>query len=281
MLARWSNLLNVSLWSCFVFSCLAQQLQNITITNTSPQIDYTPFICNVSGSASFSPSCLGGWQVLTSGGETILSTEGAGPQGADIVPQMFLRFQASALFLNTSTSSNATFDISVSVGNSSVSVSANSSVGAAAIFNLPENETTTLSLTFTAGQIPSHLDIGNITIEVADNSLSSILPTQTLPPSVFLPTFVPSTSAGSSTSTPSNTSSAQSSASKHQQLVADAVGLTLGLGLGLTLITMLGYLAWKRRRRRQGDIDWRRTGNTQGKRTLGFIRNNRNSTQWF
>ncbi|KAJ3735110.1 hypothetical protein DFJ43DRAFT_1151741 [Lentinula guzmanii] len=117
------------------------------------------------------------------------------------------------------------FEIAVSAGNTSVSVSANSSIGVAAVLNLPENETTTLSLTFTPGQIASHLDIGNITISVIDNSsLPSILPTQTLPPTVSLPSFISSTTTVSSTSSsPTNTSNSQSSDSSHKQLVADAV----------------------------------------------------------
>ncbi|KAJ3983264.1 hypothetical protein F5890DRAFT_210530 [Lentinula detonsa] len=292
MLARWLYLCHIStslfLYSSSIISCLAQQgesLQNISIANTSPQIDYTPFVCNVTDSGSFSTSCLGGWQVLTSEGQTVVSTKGAGPLGANVVPQMFLQFRASALFLSTSASSNATFEIAVSAGNTSVSVSANSSIGVAAVLNLPENETTTLSLTFTPGQIASHLDIGNITISVIDNSsLPSILPTQTLPPTVSLPSFISSTTTVSSTSSsPTNTSNSQSSDSSHKQLVADAVGLTVGLGLGLTLVTSLGYYTWKRRRRRRDETEWRPTGDTQGQRTIGLRRrtDNQDSTRWF
>jgi len=287
MLTRWSYLLDALVCSFVVLPCLAQSTENISIPNTSPQIEYSPFLCNVTGSASFSPSCLGGWQVLTSEEGTILSSEGAGPLGANIVPQMFLRFQASTLFLTTSTSSNATFTITVSVGDDIANASANSSVGQAGIFNLPENETTTLSVTFDAGQIPSHLDIGNITIQVPVNSsLSSALPTQTLPPSVSLPIFVSTSSGSSSTSTPSSTSSTQSDAAKHKQLIDVAVGLTLGLGLGLTLIITLMYFAWKRRRRRQqDDNEWRHTGRPRSQHTpLDFIRSdnqNSDSTGWF
>ncbi|KAJ4474928.1 hypothetical protein J3R30DRAFT_3295208 [Lentinula aciculospora] len=288
MLTRWLHLYTISAWFSIylssIISCLAQQsgsLQNISISNTSPEIDYTPFLCNATGSESFSPSCLGGWQVLTVGGETVVSTEGAGPLGADVIPQMFLQFRASALFLSTSPSANATFEIAVSAGNTSISVSANSSIGVAAVLNLPANETTTLSLTFTPGQVPSRIDVGTITITVPDNSsISSVLPTQTLPPTISLPTFISSTSTGSSTSSPSNTSPSNST---HKQLVADAVGLTVGLGLGLTLITSLGYYTWKRRRRRQEDSEWRNTGDTQGQRTIALRRrtDNQDSTRWF
>ncbi|KAJ3881598.1 hypothetical protein F5051DRAFT_425713 [Lentinula edodes] len=225
------------------------------------------------------PNCLGGWQVLSSGGGTIVSTEGAGPVGANIIPQMFLQFRASALFLSTSPSSNASFEIAVSAGNASVSVSANSSIGVAAILNLPENETTTLSLTFIPGQSPSHLDIGTIAITVTDNSsISSVLPTPTLPPTISLPSFISSTSSSipSGTSTPSS----QSSNSSHKQLVTDAVGLTVGLGLGLTLVASLGYYTWKRRRRRQGDAEWQHSGD---QRTISLRQrtNNQDTTRWF
>ncbi|KAJ3755819.1 hypothetical protein EV360DRAFT_49055 [Lentinula raphanica] len=288
MLTQWLYLCHILIFS-FIYSssiCLAQQggsLQNISIANTSPQIDYTPFLCNVTDSGSFSAACSGGWQVLTLGGQTVVSTEGAGSQGANVIPQMFLQFP-SALYFTTSASSNATFQIAVSAGSVSISASANSSIGEAAIVNLPENETTTLSLTFTPGQLPSRLDVGNITISVTNNSsISSILPTPTLPPSVSLPSFVSSTATASSTSSPSSTSSSQSS--NHKQLVADAVGFTVGLGLGLTLITALVYYIWRRRRRRQDDTEWRPTGNTQGQRTFGFRRRTDNqdsrSTRWF
>ncbi|KIK57017.1 hypothetical protein GYMLUDRAFT_46627 [Collybiopsis luxurians FD-317 M1] len=296
MLARWSSsyLFNVWAWVFFfpsvAFFSRAQQagsLQNVTIPNTDPSIDYTPFVCNVTGSDTFDPSCLGGWQVLSVGGQTIVSTQGAGPLGANIVPQMFLRFQALALFFTTSSISNATFNITASAGNTTVSVSANSSVGNAVLLNLPENETTILSLTFVPGQIPAHLDIGNITIEVTDNSSSSsFLPTQTLPPSVSLPTFIPSITSVSSTTSSSIPSSSTRSSSNHKQLVADAVGLTLGLGLGLTLFSSLGFYIWKRRRRRQVDADWQYNGDPhaqgQGQRNFALRRTeNTDSTRWF
>ncbi|KAJ3807948.1 hypothetical protein F5876DRAFT_47061 [Lentinula aff. lateritia] len=287
MLTRWSHLCSISTWSFLYFPsiipCLAQQggsLQNTSIANTSPQIDYTPFVCNVTGSDSLSPNCLGGWQVLSSGGGTIVSTEGAGPLGANIIPQMFLQFRASALFLSTSPSSNASFEIAVSAGNTSVSVLANSSIGVAAILNLPENEITTLSLTFILGQLPAHLDIGTITITVTDNSsISSVLPTPTLPPTISLPSFISSTSSSlpSGTSTPSS----QSSDSSHKQLVTDAVGLTVGLGIGLTLVASLGYYTWKRRRRRQGDPEWRRHSGDQRTISLRRRTDNQDTTRWF
>jgi len=224
--------------------------------------------------------------VLMSGEGTIVSTEGAGPLGANIVPQMFLQFQASALFFTTSPSSNATVNIEVSGGNTSVAVSANSSFGVASILNLSENETTTLSLTFAPGQMPSHLDIGNFTIEVTDNSsISSILPTPTLPLTISLPAFTPFSTSVSSTPSASP-SIGQSSNSTHHQLVADAVGLTVGLGVGLTLVSSLGYYTWKRRRRRADvDPEWRSNGDAQGQpRTLSVFRrtlDNSDSTRWF
>ncbi|KAF5386356.1 hypothetical protein D9757_006648 [Collybiopsis confluens] len=303
MLARWWYLINVQTLVLFclflstpfhgtrrVWAQQAGSLQNISIANTSPQITYSPFVCNITGSDSFDSSCLGGWQVLTVGGTTVVSTQGAGPLGVNIVPQMFLRFQASALFFSTSSTSNATFNIAASAGNTSVSVPANSSVGNAALFNLPENETTTLTLTFVPGQLPAHLDIGNITTEVTTNSsLSSILPTQTLPPSISLPTFTPLTSTASFTSTSSNTLSPttqSSSNSKHKQLVADAVGLTLGLGLGLTLFSSLAFYIWKRRRRRQSSesgSEWQYNGSSpQGQRAFALRQtDNSDSTRWF
>jgi len=258
-------------------------MQNITILNTSPQIDYSPFLCNVTGSDSFDPSCLGGWQVLTLGGETIVTTEGPGPQGANIVPQMFLEFQAAALFFTTSSSSNATINITVTAGSTSIATSANSSVGVAAILNLPESETTTLTVTFSPGQIPSHLDIGNFKLEVtANSSPSSFLPTPTLPPTVSLPGFsVPSTLTSSTSTTPS--SSAQSSNSSHKQLVADAVGLTVGLGIGLTLVTLLGFYTWKRRRRRPNVVADGEVGQAQPRTWGSSLRrtDNSDSTRWF
>ncbi|KAF9269316.1 hypothetical protein L218DRAFT_832905, partial [Marasmius fiardii PR-910] len=221
---------------------------NITVVNTSPDITYTPFLCN---STSNDPSCNGGWRILDADGSTVVSTDGPATGGLDVVPQMFLRFRATNLFMTTSALSNASMNVTVFSGSTVLSAIANSSVGSLSVVNLPDTQTTTLSITYIQSSIQSRLDIGNITITVSNESAStSFLPTQTLPPSISLPTIIPTSS---ESSTPSAT--ANSANEYKKKLIANAVGLTVGLGLGLTAVACAIYALWRRYRRKKREME--------------------------
>ncbi|KAG7094266.1 hypothetical protein E1B28_007870 [Marasmius oreades] len=253
MLARFvhrSSLSTLHVWTWLSFLSLvlcissveAQQagLQNVTIVNTSPEITFTPFFCNST------TDCTSGWRVLDVDGFTAVSTDGPAADGVDIVPQMFFRFRATRLSMTTSILSNASMNLTVLSGSTVLNAVANSSVGLFSILNLQDTQTTTLSITYIQSPIPSRLDIGNITITVSDGSASSsFLPTQTLPPSIALPSVTP-TSTSIPPSIPDN-----SAKDARKNLIADAVGLTLGLGFGLTAITCAIYILWRRRRRKR------------------------------
>ncbi|KAJ7173614.1 hypothetical protein C8R46DRAFT_893407 [Mycena filopes] len=220
---------------------------NVSIANTSPQIIYTPFLCNAT-TLTADPGCLGAWNETSLGGIPIVSTTGPAIEGADIVPQMFMAFRASALYMSTSVASNASANFTVSSASITASRVINSGEGLVAIVGLAETELTTLTITFIPGQAASQLDIGSILITVTDpDSTSSFLPTMTLPPSITLPTFIPTSTAPSSSTSPSSTKSPQTLS--HRAQIAEALGLVLGLGVGLSIIAGAILFWWKRRRR--------------------------------
>ncbi|KAJ7582201.1 hypothetical protein C8J56DRAFT_245022 [Mycena floridula] len=217
---------------------------NVSISNTSPQIRYTPFLCPTT-----TETCDGAWRVTDVDGASVVSTNGPSDAENDIIPQMFFSFKASTIFVQTSSLSNATVNLTVFAGNVAVTAVIDSSLRNFTVVQLPEDEVTTLSLTFIAGA-PSRLDIGDIIITVSDpTASSSFLPTQTLPPSIILPSFVPPSSAPipTATASPLPTSTTISSLS-HKRLVALAVGLVVGLGLGLTILAAALWFLWRRRR---------------------------------
>ncbi|KAJ7876288.1 hypothetical protein B0H13DRAFT_2055699 [Mycena leptocephala] len=247
------------LWTCFwlwiVISSLpatcAAGSVNVSISNTAPQIVYTPFLCNNTTSLISNPDCKGGWNVSDIAGIQTVSTTGPDVNGAEIIPQMFMAFRASALYMSTSVVSNATANFTVTSTSSSISTVVDSAAGLIALVNLVESELTTLTITFIPGQDISQLDIGSILVAVTDpDTTSSFLPTLTLPPSMTLPTFTPQTTASSSLSVSASPSSTQRSLA-HRAQIAEALGLVLGLGVGLTLIAGVAFFWWRRRRRQQ------------------------------
>ncbi|KAJ7156810.1 hypothetical protein C8R43DRAFT_997373 [Mycena crocata] len=240
-------------WTWLIFLLLltlaslpgTQAAVNVSVPNTSPQIVYTPFLCNTTFLAT-DPDCKGAWNVSDIAGIMTVSTDGPDPGGANIVPQMFMTFHASALYMSTSAVSNATANFTVSSESNSISRVIDSAAGLVAIVNLVESELTTLSITFLPGQNATQLDIGSILMTVSDPAeTTSFLPTMSLPPSETLPTFIPQ-SATSSTS-PSASSTPRSLA--HRKQIAEALGLVLGLGVGLSLIAGVIFYWWRRRRR--------------------------------
>ncbi|KAJ7575767.1 hypothetical protein C8J56DRAFT_801155 [Mycena floridula] len=230
---------------CYICLCEAQagSSNNVSISNTSPQIRYTPFLCPTTAE-----TCDGAWRVTDVDGASVVSTNGPSDAENDILPQMFFSFRASTIFVQTSSLSNAIVNLTIFAGNVAITAVINSSLGNFTVVQLPEDEVTTLSLTFIAGA-PSRLDIGNIIITVPDpTATSSFLPTQTLPPPIILPSFVPPSSAlPSATASLLPTSTTIPSLSL-KRLVVLAVGLVVGLGLGLTVLAAALWLLWRRRR---------------------------------
>jgi len=225
-------------------------LRNVTVSNTTPQIVYTPFTCDPS-TANTNEQCSGAWRVLDLNGTTLVSTNGPAPDANNIsiIPQMFFRFRASSLYLSTSSLSNATANITVSNNGIIISKVFNSSVGMVAVLGLREPEISTVAITFIPDALPARLDIGNLILRVTDDPATSVfLPSMMLPPTASLPTF------GRPEPT---TSSMPNQGDAQRTLIAEAVGITIGLSFGLTAVAVLAYIFWRRRRRRRppGDSD--------------------------
>ncbi|KAJ7746791.1 hypothetical protein DFH07DRAFT_832392 [Mycena maculata] len=230
---------------------------NVSIPNTSSEIVYTPFLCNGTVPAD-DPGCKGGWNATDIAGIATVSTQGPDPDGADIVPQMFMAFRASALYMSTSAVSNATANFTVASTTTSTSTVFDSSAGLVAILNLDESQLTTLTITFIPGQNVSQLDIGSILVAVTDpTETASFLPTMSLPPSMTLPTFLPQSTASPSSASASPSSSSSTQSLSHRAQIAEALGLVLGLGVGLALTAGAVFFWWRRRRRlREQDNMW-------------------------
>ncbi|KAK0202392.1 hypothetical protein DFS33DRAFT_891903 [Desarmillaria ectypa] len=204
-------------------------------------IVYTPFFCD---STKGGGDCRGGWQAIDVDGTTVISTDGLN-EGAAIIPQMFLQIHAAALFVTTSSQSNATINITVSAGNTSIQQQFRPPLSTITVVNLIEDEVTTFSITFING---TRLDVGTLTAQVSDGSSETVLPTQTLPPAIVIP------SSTTILATPTGAASAGGPANNSKQLSL-ALGLTLGLGLGLTLVSIAAYLVWERSRTMDGDLE--------------------------
>nr|GAT56614.1 predicted protein [Mycena chlorophos] len=237
--SRLSLLVAAHILSCFVLRAAGSA--NVSVSNTAPEIEYTPFLCNAPSSASNS-GCSGGWNATNIGGIPTVSTFGPASGGEDIVPQMFMAFRASAFYMSTSVDSNATANFTVASNTSLQTHVVNSADGLVSIVGLDETQLTSLVITFIPQSNASQLDIGSILLTVSDpDATSSFLPTETLPPSMSLPTYV-STSATSTT-----TSTVQ--ALPHRAEIAEALSLVLGVGIGLCIIAGCIFFWWRRRKK--------------------------------
>ncbi|KAJ7493336.1 hypothetical protein B0H11DRAFT_2005956 [Mycena galericulata] len=240
----------------------AQGSFNVSVSNTAPEIVYTPFLCN-GDIPSNDPDCKGAWNATDIGGIATVTTDGPDAEGANIVPQMFMSFRASALYMSTSTISNATANFTVTSGTTSISRLVDSSAGFVAVVNLVESALTTLTITFIPGDDDNstHLDIGSILLTVTDSTeTDSFLPTMSLPPSMSLPTFLPESTTASSSASASPSSSTTTTPTQslaHRAQIAEALGIVLGLGIGLSLIAGTLFWWWRRRRRaRAAEKTW-------------------------
>ncbi|KJA28216.1 hypothetical protein HYPSUDRAFT_809084 [Hypholoma sublateritium FD-334 SS-4] len=251
LVVHWLSLRIFSLF--LILLCLPSgtsgQFVNLSIPITSTQLVYTPFVCNSTVAQANPQSCSGAWRL--SADEASVATTGPSPNSSNIVPQLFFQFQATDLFLTTLPSSNATVNLTASSNGTSVSTLFNTTLGMAAIVNLPENVVSQLTITFIPSNVSTQFVLQGIAITTPQNgTITSILPTQTLPPSISLPPFTTPTSG-----------------SAKRKRIAEAVGLTVGLGLGLTLLFSGTFYYWKRQRRdihndsiRNPHSEWTRTG---------------------
>ncbi|KAF8806806.1 hypothetical protein BYT27DRAFT_7190483 [Phlegmacium glaucopus] len=230
---------------------VAAQNINLTIPINSTEIIFTPFACNASRVLADPQTCAGAWRLSNSSLQTI-STTGPSPASGNIIPQMFFEFQASSFFLTTLPSSNASVNITVSAGGVDVWAIFDSSLGSVSVVNLPQNETALVSITYMPTVNATQFDLRSLVLTVpANESIISILPLQTLPPSASLASFTPTTL--SSSVTPTVTVVIEVTSNK--KMIGQAVGITIGLSLGLTVLTAGVFYYWKRRIQRRMAIE--------------------------
>ncbi|KIM39657.1 hypothetical protein M413DRAFT_447121 [Hebeloma cylindrosporum] len=232
----------------FLHLASAQEFSDLSIPLTSSQIVYTPFVCNATTVLDKPQSCAGAWQLSDSDVPSI-STRGPSSSSSNLIPQMFFQFQAFSIFLTTLPSSNATINVTISANGVVVSSDFHSSLGALSIINLPGNMTSLLTLTFIKSSSPTQFDLDSLTITTLSNAtISSFLPTPTLPPSISFPTFAVSTKIPPPLTSASSLAPVRAS---NKTMVAEAVGITVGLGLGLTAFAAVGFWYWNVKRRKE------------------------------
>ncbi|KAG2144280.1 hypothetical protein DEU56DRAFT_732819 [Suillus clintonianus] len=241
------------LFLCFYLLCtvtlVVSAQQQVVLGSTNPDIVYLPALCNVSDMG-----CLSAWQIYIDfpsiNGTPAIATGTTGPipQTGNTVPQLFLTFRASALYLLTSPLSNATVNFSLTADPSGVTITKQVNTNISKIIiadNLPETQTTTLGVTFLQGPSLTRFDVESITLNVTNSSAtSSYLPTLSLPTSSFPPSISPT----STSTVNSNTN----------QRTVTIVGATLGGVLGPLAISSAGifvYRRWRRRRIKRSEGD--------------------------
>lgn len=223
--------------------------QQVVLGSTDPDLVYLPSLCNVSNTGCFSA-----WQIyfdfpsIDGTPVIVTSTTGPIPQDGNAVPQLFLTFRASTLYLRTSPLSNATVNFSLTADPSGVTITKQINTNISQLIiadNLPESQTTTLGVTFLQGVSSTRFDVESITLNVTDSSAtSSYLPTPSLPMSSFPPSIF--------------TSSASTVNSNTSQRTGIIIGATLGGVLGPLVISIAGffvYRRWRKRRLRRSEAD--------------------------
>ncbi|KAL5513338.1 hypothetical protein ACEPAH_3737 [Sanghuangporus vaninii] len=231
------------------------QVQNVTLQNTNDQLVYVPSLC------TDGEECDGGWTIVDLPGSSngsVTSTNGPTAITGNILPQVFLTFRGSALYVKTSEVSNATANLTVSYLPSGRLQSRvfGPSRNFWAFESLDESQLTTVAVTYLPeGEVASsetptaRLDIDFFKISVSNASVTtSFLPSQTLPTSAFTPSFAPATTLFSPTATPS---------SSNRLPIGAIVGGTVGGFVGvLLLVSLLVFFLWRRLRRK--DVEQQR-----------------------
>ncbi|KAF9454447.1 hypothetical protein P691DRAFT_397435 [Macrolepiota fuliginosa MF-IS2] len=190
------TLIYLILFPARTFAQLSNGTKNFTIALDSPQIIFTPFLCNQTTSQSTPELCRGGWVTRRENGQLMVSTTGPDPATGEIIPQMFFQFRASALYLLTSSTSNAQANITVTTNGTTISALFDSSLGAASILNLIQPSITTFALTFMPNDTPQEFTLTSAIITIPNNTINHPTPSNHDPPTILLATNLhPSTNA--------------------------------------------------------------------------------------
>ncbi|KAH9930243.1 uncharacterized protein B0H18DRAFT_873108 [Fomitopsis serialis] len=247
---------------CLAVLCAAALAENVTIQSTASEIAYSPPACNTTAA-----SCESAWYVAISPDDpTALVTSTSGPTNgsAALVPQLFLTFTGTALYIRTSNASTAVVNVSLATHNPDFAITATvdtaeTANGLITVVGLPSDRPTTLTMMFVPSLTATTLDVSNITIVTTGNecvsvfhllvcsglnalwSRSSPFSSSPLPSSTAIPTFSPVVSPA--------TSSQASSKQTHDDIIAEVLGAVLGVVV--CLFAAVGLLFWKKRRRKQ------------------------------
>ncbi|KAH9832514.1 uncharacterized protein C8Q71DRAFT_256675 [Rhodofomes roseus] len=220
---------------------VAVRAENVTIQSTAPEIVYSPPACNASTS-----SCDSAWQVLASPDNSsalVTSTSGPTNGSAALVPQLFLTFTGSTLYIRTSTASTALVNVSLATHDPAFAITARVDTAAAGglitVVDLPSDRATTLTVSFVPSDDATLLEIANFTIVTTGND--SPFSSSPLPSTTAIPTFSPIIS-------PAATSQATSKQTR-DDIIAEVLGAVLGVAL--CLFAAAGFLFWRKRRRKQ------------------------------
>ncbi|KAH7905757.1 hypothetical protein BJ138DRAFT_1094835 [Hygrophoropsis aurantiaca] len=213
--------------------------QNVVVQSTSPDIVYSPALCN---SSAIDTGCVSAWQLANDvPGTTMVATYGPVSQAGNTIPQLFLSFRASALYLRTSPFSNATVNFTLTASPSELTITrtVNTSIENIIAVDIPETQTTTLGVTFLPDEAPTRFDVESITLTVANSSATaSYLPSLTLPPSSTPPTLSPSTSG-------------YSSKMGGGQTAGTIAGETVGAVVGVFAVALVGAIIYRQRRQKR------------------------------
>ncbi|KZT68714.1 hypothetical protein DAEQUDRAFT_317870 [Daedalea quercina L-15889] len=211
---------------------------NVTIQSTAPEIVYSPPACNATAS-----TCQSAWQIVPSLDDPdVLVTTTSGPTNgsAALVPQLFLTFTGTTLYIRTSSASTAVTNVSLATQYPDFAITSRvdtaTANGLITVVGLPSDRATTLTMTYVASEAETRLEISNITIVTTSNA--SPFSSSPLPSSTTIPTFSPAIS-------PAMT--AYTSKQTRDDIVAEVLGAILGVVLCLFVVA--GLVFWRKRRK--------------------------------
>jgi len=236
----------------------SSESHNITLESMAPQIVWSPALCNTS---LIDTTCSSAWRVSDDvPGTQVMSTNGPDPAAGDVIPQMFLSFRATAIYIYTSQFSTATVNVTLSstpLVTTHTDMEVNSSVGLIGVVGLSQDIVFTLAITYVPDSDVQdgdggRLDIQSIVITVPNvRATSSILPSMILPTTSTLPIF---------SSSHSQTPTISPAAHKHPK--GAIIGESLGSVFGAIILVSAGValVFWTRRRKRMkteaSERDW-------------------------
>jgi len=226
---------------------------NVTLKSTAKQIVWSPALCN---NASLNKTnCTSAWRMSNDvPGTNVTSTNGPDLATGSIIPQMFLTFRGSAIYIRTSSLSTAITNMSLSSASSTdMLLQVNSSIGWISAIGLPNDVALTLALTYVPDLSGQNGDSGRLDIRSIIITVPNVTATSSYLPSIVLPTAsTPPTFSHSSTSTPVT----------HKKSKGAIIGQTVGPALGAILLISAGaaLVFWRQRRRRvkveENEIEW-------------------------